>query len=150
MNVVEPLNANYTENKKHKREVCRYWLQSRCLKGSDCEFIHTVDHSKMPICPLGDSCANIAECTFQHLSSDRPLCANYQLGFCSFGRRCRHRHQEQGPEALKPVSVYFTDEYASIKYSEAMRKTNSYKKSKCEYFATNGWCPYFDMCNFTH
>jgi len=150
MNVVEPLNANFTQNKKHKREVCRYWLQSRCLKGSDCEFIHTIEPSKMPICPLGDSCSNITDCAFQHLSPDRPLCANYQLGFCSFGRRCRHRHLEMGPGDLKSVSVYFTPEYAGLEYATRMARTNTYKKSKCEYFSQNGWCPYFDMCNFTH
>lgn len=150
MDANEPLNVTFTTNKKHKREVCRYWLQSRCLKGSECEFIHTVDHSKMPVCPLGDMCTNMTECGFQHLSPDRPLCANYQVGFCSFGKRCRHRHVQLGPEHLKGTSVYFTTEYAAHEYAETMKKTNNFRRGKCEYFVLNGWCPYFDMCNFTH
>jgi hypothetical protein len=149
--MIEPLNATYTKNKKHKREVCRYWLQSRCLKGNDCEFIHTVDHSKMPVCPMGDSCLNINDCSFQHLSSQRTLCANYQIGFCSFGRRCRHRHEELGPDALKAVSVYFSDSYSAINYAKDTAQANhNFRKAKCEYFSLNGWCPYFDMCNFSH
>lgn len=145
---IEPIRATFSQNKKHKREVCRYWLQSRCLKGAECEFIHTVDHSKMPICPMGDSCLNMNECMFQHLDTQRPLCANYQVGFCSFGKRCRHRHEELGPESLN--NVYFTNEYAALKYADDMKNNRNFRKSKCEYFSLNGWCPYFDMCNFTH
>lgn len=142
-----------TSNRKHKREVCRYWLNSRCAKGQACEFLHVIDYAKMPICPMGDSCGS-TECTFRHLSEYRPLCANYQLGFCSFGRRCAHRHEQKPASALPQVSDYWTSLYAAIERSEAMLRTpetrNTFRKKTCEYFQSNGWCPYFDMCNFKH
>ena len=140
--------ATFTKNKKHKREVCLYWLQSRCLKGFSCEFLHTVDYSKMPPCPMGEHCLSKEDCPYNHIET-RALCANYQVGFCSLGKRCRHAHVQMGPEALQEVSPYWTNEYAALAYAKD-NKNKHFRKTKCEYFVANGWCPYFDMCNFSH
>jgi hypothetical protein len=151
MEPIEQKLATFSSNKKHKREVCRYWLQSRCIKGSNCEFIHTVDYTKMPTCAMGDHCPIKNDCPYEHLKEDRMLCANYQLGFCSFGKRCRHQHLMLGPESLKDISPYWTSEYAAIEYASESKKANKhFRKTKCDYFMANGWCPYFDMCNFEH
>jgi hypothetical protein len=99
---------------------------------------------------MGEHCSSKNECPFNHIET-RAVCANYQLGFCSLGKRCRHAHISAGPEALQEISPYWTNEYVAIKYSEDMKSKNkNFRKTKCEYFVANGWCPYYDMCNFSH
>ena len=144
---------NVSENPKHKREVCHYWLKHKCIKGQSCEFLHMIDYDKMPYCTLGDSCPSklygLTNCMYKHLDSNRPLCANYQIGFCSFGRRCKHLHkliQGMPPE----VSAYWTPEYAALTYLQGSKSLVGFRKKPCEYFSLNKWCPYFDMCNFSH
>jgi len=158
----EPSNSLYSrissnelettaKDSKHKREVCKYWLHSKCMKGRDCEFLHVLDYSKMPVCPMGDTCTAGSACLFRHLDPERPECANYQLGFCSFGRRCPHRHVVRSSEELPEISPYWTSQYSAIKRNEQLSKqSNTFRKKECEYFSKNGWCPYFDMCNFSH
>ena len=136
--------ATESLNRKHKREVCRYWLQSKCLKGQACEFLHSIDYSKMPMCTRGDACQE-KDCQFKHGAESRSVCANYQLGFCSFGLRCNHLHVT-GAE-LPDVSPYWTPEYAAL--SRPSTGPN-FRKRPCDYYTQNGWCPYFDMCNFAH
>jgi len=135
---------------KHKKLVCRYWLNSRCTKGNLCEFLHALDLDRMPECQRGQDCAN-ADCSYKHSLIKQRVCANYQLGFCSFGSRCAHAHVEStgGPPS---ISAYWTingvpnKDYAGLVPVES----NNYRRKKCEYFETNKWCPYFDMCNFVH
>jgi len=150
--------ATFTTNKKHKREVCRYWLSSRCAKGSECEFLHTLDYEKMPVCSLGDACPDKSSCNYKHMDEHRPVCSNYQIGFCSFGRRCPHRHVELEAHELKDLSVYWP-RVEKEEYSAALRllpkgpkgcSKGSFRTKPCEYFLKNKWCPYFDMCNFMH
>lgn len=161
----QPQLATATTNPKFKREVCRYWLQSRCLKGQSCEFLHAIDHSKMPMCPRGDACEDQDACGFKHPDDSRPICGNYQLGFCSFGRRCAHRHVQLPASELPFVSPYWHRvdpesgalvpggpvAYSALQRASLMARTdNNFRRKPCEYFAINGWCPYFDMCNFKH
>ena len=139
----------FAENKKHKREVCRYWLRGRCMKDTSCEFLHALDYSKMPMCAAGDSCAQRDTCQFKHPDTERPVCANYQVGFCSFGNRCAYKHvQVDGPPP--EVSPYWTASYEAVSRTAQMTGRPNWRSLRCEYFATNGWCPYFDMCNFAH
>ena len=28
------------------------------------------------------------------------------------------------------------------------KQNKTFRKKPCEYYVANGWCPYFDMCNF--
>lgn len=144
-----PALETAARNPKHKKEVCRYWLNSKCMKGSQCEFLHALDHGKMPMCTAGDLCASQA-CTFKHPDPNRPICANYQVGFCSFGRRCTHRHVAVAgpPPAINPY--YKPTEYAANVRAAHLTKDKTFRRKPCEYFQTNGWCPYFDMCNFKH
>lgn len=148
---VPPLETHAT-NKKHKREVCRYWLHAKCLKGAECEFLHSMDYSKMPICPMGDACTAGSSCFFRHMDPSRDVCANYELGFCSFGRRCPHKHVQKGPEEVPEVSSYFDLENypATVRAERLSRENKTFRKKVCEYYEKNGWCPYFDMCNFSH
>lgn len=141
--------ATQAANAKHKREVCRYWLQSRCQKGQSCEFLHAFNYDKMPMCALGDDCTTEG-CPYKHPAAARPVCANYELGFCFMGRRCQHKHVVKGPEQLPAVSTYWTPEYAAEGRAEILKFCSTFRKRPCSYFEANSWCPYFDMCNFVH
>ena len=132
-----------------KKEVCRYWLDSRCLKGQQCEFLHALDDDRMPVCVLGDQCDN-SDCKFKHPDPNRQECANYQLGFCSFGRRCQHKHVERRPYELPILSAYWNESYLATKRIADLKSSKTFRKKPCDYFIANKWCPYFDMCNFSH
>ena len=140
--------AHAKSNPKHKREVCRYWLNSRCQKGFECEFLHTLDLDKMPVCPRGLECY-IEDCNFKHPTEAKRVCANYQMGFCSFGNRCAHSHVQ---ETTAPhISPYWTQDDVNKNYAGLVPSSDkNWRKKKCDYFVANGWCPYFDMCNFVH
>ena len=140
--------ANQGKHKKHKREVCRYWLESRCQKGLECEFLHQLDDSKMPSCPRGSLCDRnpaiqgiFEPCPFRH-DLKKSRCVNYDAGFCSFGLRCPHEHVlSEGPPPV--MSSYF--------FELPERPVNqNFRKAPCSYWTANQWCPYFDMCNFAH
>jgi len=133
-------------NPKHKREVCRYWMKNLCTKGSSCEFLHMWDQNRMPKC-LQPNCTD-KQCPFTHTVKEN-VCANYMNGFCSFGNNCPHQHVPlDGPPP--DVAALWTTEDASIEYAEKMRNAKTFRKKPCSYWITNGWCPYFEMCNFTH
>lgn len=150
--VLAPALATQSTNRKHKREVCRYWLQSRCQKGLACEFLHKLDDSRMPSCPKGSSCDRIPgssssssyvfePCPFKH-DAKKSRCVNYDAGFCSFGLRCPHEHvvSTEGPPLVSGLFFELPE-----------RPVNAnYRKAVCSYWSSNQWCPYFDMCNFLH
>jgi hypothetical protein len=132
--------------RNHKKEVCRYWLKSACQKGLQCEFLHEIDYQKMPMCSSGDYCIN-PECFMTHPDPTRPICSNYQIGFCSFGKRCLHRHVHSN--VLPQISPYWTLEDGTSTYAQRKEGLH-FRKKVCDYFLNNKWCPYFDMCNFKH
>jgi hypothetical protein len=87
-------------------------------------------------------------CFFKH-ESKKTVCSNYENGFCSFGNTCPHEHiQKAGPPPL--VAPFFTLNEPSLVYISEMQKNENYKKKVCSYWQRNNWCPYFEMCNFTH
>jgi hypothetical protein len=136
-----PVLETFAANPKHKREVCRYWINGLCRKES-CEFLHVLDNTRMSVCPFGDHCRT-PNCMFKHVQKEN-VCLNYQQGFCSLGRQCPHRHiHMQGPPP--EVASYFLDSY--VPYTKADR---FFRTKACSYFHSNGWCPYFDMCAFRH
>lgn len=132
-----------------KTEVCRYWLNNSCRKGEQCEFLHSLNYAKMPYCSDGDFCNN-EKCVFKHRPlENRTVCANYQLGFCSFGRRCTHIHV---PGTVAPeISPYWKKPDTNSLYAALLFNGGPmFRKKKCDYYSSNKWCPYFDMCNFDH
>jgi len=132
-----------------QKEVCRYWLRNMCRKGDECQFLHALDHEKMPLCAAGDFCSNI-ECQFKHRPTEgRSVCANYQLGFCYFGRRCPHLHVVK--TVAPQISEYWKMPDSQSLYAALLHSGGPlFRKKECDYFKTNRWCPYFDMCNFSH
>lgn len=146
----ETKRANTTQNPKHKRQVCRYWMESKCQKGDLCEFLHAFDHDKMPTCPQGSRCERqfvsfgstpMEPCPFTHPIKDS-RCSNQDAGFCSLGNRCPHEHVYQ-PGPPPEISLYFFEQTPRVVKS-------TFRKAPCSQFQANNWCPYFEMCNFQH
>ena len=94
-----PPPASY--NSRRHKVVCKHWLRGLCKKGDDCDFLHKLDHDRMPDCwyftQFGE-CGN-KECLFQHVRPDEKTdeCPWYARGFCKHGPRCRHRHTQKKP-----------------------------------------------------
>ena len=134
----------------HKREVCRYWLNNCCKKGDTCEFLHSFEQDKMPICRKGVACGD-PSCFLTHSSKEeKPLCPNFAAGFCSFGYSCQWRHDVvEGPPP--PVAIQFlANDPAKVWIAERRASQRSFRTAPCPYFHNDGWCPYFLSCAFSH
>ena len=144
--------ATVGDSRTDKRVVCRYWLEGRCLKEQECRFLHVLDHDKMPECKFGSKCSNPA-CIFKHIrDEEKEECPNYRLGFCAFGVSCRFRHVRRAATDLPPVAECWTTEYLASAYNKRKFEENvsNWRVKECPDFARQGWCPYFDVCNFAH
>ena len=95
----EPQPRDY--NSRRHKVVCKYWLKDLCKRGDDCDFLHKLDHSRMPEChmfvTMGE--CNNKDCILQHISPEQKTtdCPWYARGFCKHGPRCRHRHTRKEP-----------------------------------------------------
>jgi hypothetical protein len=135
--------------KIHKRVVCRYWLNNNCSKHDACEFLHEFNPDRMPDCRKGAACKD-PSCFFQHPKKEsKPLCPNYEAGFCSFGYSCGFRHEYK--EALPDISEMFlaSEPFKEWNYTRA-KENSSFRSAECPYYKTDGWCPYFLACAFSH
>lgn len=132
----------------HKREVCRFWINNTCVKGSNCEFLHEFKHESMPMCRKGGSCVD-PSCPFKHDQTDRPRCPNYDAGFCSFGSGCQYQHIKQ--EIAPEIAQQFFDDDPLLTYLKNRKKEQpTFRSRPCEYYKADGWCPYFSICAFKH
>mmetsp|Transcript_10166 Transcript_10166/g.10044 ORF Transcript_10166/g.10044 Transcript_10166/m.10044 type:complete len:144 (+) Transcript_10166:1-432(+) len=90
-----PIPNHINESKKHT-VVCTHWLRNLCKKGENCEFLHTRDLSKMPICKYYQQ-GNCKNENCQYLHRDPRIkttdCPYYERGFCKNGRNCRNAHK---------------------------------------------------------
>lgn len=76
--------------------VCKHYLRGLCKKQDMCDYLHSVDHSRMPECfffSKHGECRS-EDCVYRHVDGDgrRNECAYYARGFCRHGPRCRHQH----------------------------------------------------------
>ena len=99
--VSEPPPANVKPDPRRHRVVCKHWLRGLCKKGDSCDFLHRLDHDRMPECwyfsNFGE-CGN-KECIFLHIRPDEKTldCSWFARGFCKHGQRCRLRHTRKKP-----------------------------------------------------
>ena len=100
---VEPAVAppNVRVDPRRNRIVCRHWLRGLCKKGDACDFLHKLDHDRMPECRYFSQygeCGN-KECVFLHIRPEEKQtdCPWFARGFCKHGQRCRHRHTRKKP-----------------------------------------------------
>ena len=97
----EVVPANTRPDPRRHKVVCKHWLRGLCKKGDSCDFLHRLDHNRMPECwyfsNFGE-CPN-KECIFLHLRPEDKTteCPWYARGFCKHGQRCRHRHTRKKP-----------------------------------------------------
>jgi hypothetical protein len=96
----DPVPANVRPDPRRHRVVCKHWLRGLCKKGDNCDFLHRLDHERMPECwyfsNFGE-CGN-KECIFLHVRPEKTTeCPWYARGFCKHGQRCRNRHTRKKP-----------------------------------------------------
>jgi hypothetical protein len=72
--------------------VCKYWLENRCKKGENCEYLHENIPDKLPECPMGMACIKIKDCPFKHTPRLIKECQFYSSGYCKDGRNCKLAH----------------------------------------------------------
>lgn len=76
--------------------VCKHYLRGLCKKQDLCDYLHSVDSSRMPECfffsKYGE-CSN-QECPYRHVDQEKKKneCPYYARGFCRHGPKCRNRH----------------------------------------------------------
>jgi hypothetical protein len=135
--------------KIHKKEVCRFWLKNACSKGDACEWLHVHDPEAMPPCTYDPNCTREG-CMYKHgVKVLKNPCANYQAGFCSFGNMCKDSHTFS--EVLPDISpLFLLNDPCKAVVEERLKSQKSFRKAPCPYFKSDGWCPYFYACAFSH
>jgi hypothetical protein len=100
-----------------KQVVCRFWMQGKCAKDDECEFLHVFDMDKMPECKYGVDCDN-PECPYKHTGRDQ-LCDRYNEGFCPFGPYCKYAHKPE-PASTRPLlaTMFTASSEVAIKQSK--------------------------------
>ncbi|XP_077500766.1 uncharacterized protein LOC144111364 isoform X2 [Amblyomma americanum] len=90
-----------------KRSVCKFYLESKCVKGADCPFSHDVPQPrKADLCKfyLGGYCARGDHCSFMH--QDFP-CKFFHTGAkCYADTACRFSHQPLTDETRRLLHRY--------------------------------------------
>lgn len=67
-------------------QVCKYWLENRCKKGQNCEYVHENIKDKLPECSLGMQCPRVKDCPFKHTLKIIKDCPSYSSGYCKDGK----------------------------------------------------------------
>ncbi|KAH7971191.1 hypothetical protein HPB49_020162 [Dermacentor silvarum] len=90
-----------------KRSICKFYLDSKCVKGADCPFSHDVPQPrKADLCKfyLGGYCARGEHCSFMH--QDFP-CKFFHTGAkCYADTACRFSHQPLTDETRRLLHRY--------------------------------------------
>ena len=83
--------------------ICREFLKSgNCPQGSHCDLSHTPSYERVPACThfVRGNCSK-ADCRYAHVRVDpgADVCRAFtELGFCSKGTSCTHRHVFECPD----------------------------------------------------
>jgi cleavage and polyadenylation specificity factor subunit 4 len=140
---------------KHRSVVCTHWLSGLCQRGSDCDFLHKLEMSKMSQCKHGNNC-KVKNCLLLHQDdSARPECIFYKQGFCFHGPTCKNRHIKSTPDLCPTIANFKALEESNLAAPlSKKRKTQApnayYKISLCKHWLKNGVCPFGDECHFSH
>jgi len=72
--------------------VCTFWLVGLCFLGSDCNYLHRLDISRMPACKYGKDC-KVKNCLLKHVDEvEKAECPYFKQGFCMRGPFCKNRY----------------------------------------------------------
>ena len=84
----EKVTIDFRQNKSKLvgGTVCKYWLENRCKKGENCEYLHEMIKEKLPECPHGITCTKQGiDCPFKHTPRTTKECQYYAHGNCKEG-----------------------------------------------------------------
>lgn len=74
--------------------VCKYWLENRCKKGENCEYLHENIKEKLPECQHGMNCTRqYFDCPYKHTRRIIKECVFYYNGYCKEGKNCKSSHK---------------------------------------------------------
>ena len=51
--------------------VCKYWMEGRCARDVECEFMHEYDEDSVPLCQFGRACNRLKKCKFKHIDPEK-------------------------------------------------------------------------------
>ncbi|CEL98369.1 unnamed protein product [Vitrella brassicaformis CCMP3155] len=124
----------------YKTKLCRFHLESRCLRGENCTFAHNAvelrappDLSRTKICGLwAKGRCNDPSCKFAHGHQElkspaacykTSLCFLWQKGMCNAGERCRYAH---GVEELRTIKLADMVQSGQLREEDLQQLTPSY------------------------
>lgn len=140
--------------KKKKSVVCTYFLANRCMKGNECEFLHTWDKDRMPVCRFGTNCERRDICPYRHVDQEevQEECEDYNLGFCKHGPACLKLHIPRLPEELpSPEEILSIVLAKDIEKCQKRELKKSLRKTKlCKKFMQDENACEFDPCSYAH
>jgi len=91
---------------KRKQLVCVHWMRSNCARGKDCDFLHSYDAKKVPICRYyqkDGACPKEKDCIYAHPKAEDGVfmgvnakkteqCPYFERGFCKMREQCQFSH----------------------------------------------------------
>lgn len=97
---LEQMNAPIEDSRRFRPKalsgtVCKYWLENKCKKGDNCEYIHEYIKDKLPECPslqMNGKCLRGTDCPFKHSEKQIRECHFYMNGYCKDGINCKLAH----------------------------------------------------------
>ena len=84
----------HVDEQKRKKLVCVHWIKQRCTRGETCDYLHSYDADKLPICRYftqNGSCHKELECVYRHPKPTDALTAvggNKKAERCPYYERC--------------------------------------------------------------
>ncbi|KAF2870075.1 hypothetical protein BDV95DRAFT_608100 [Massariosphaeria phaeospora] len=121
--------------------------------------LDVAEPSIKPVVPVPAATPTQSVATTQAASS-RPLCTFFQRGACTFGDKCRYRHELAGPMLstgpVRPQSKRGQSSKNSSPYArpypqpQQLASTATKSKRPCRFFGSVGGCRKGDDCPFVH
>ena len=84
----------HVDEQKRKKLVCVHWIKQRCTRGETCDYLHSYDADKLPICRYftqNGSCHKEPECVYRHPKATDAVTAvggNKKAERCPYYERC--------------------------------------------------------------
>jgi cleavage and polyadenylation specificity factor subunit 4 len=154
-----PFDRSIKIKPKVKTVVCKHWLLGLCQNGSNCEWLHRLNRSKMSECKHGKLC-KIKNCHLKHIDEQDVLeCIFFKQGFCYNGPNCVRRHIKRLPDEC-PKEASF-EQAVSVgagvqnplfnKKIKSSQRNENYKSSLCaNWLSDTTSCQYLDGCHYAH
>ncbi len=113
------------ENEKKPKQICQYYINGACSRGSSCGFSHEVEQVKKDeVCKyfITGACTKGEECLFSHDMSSFPCKFFHALGCCVNGDNCKFSHQRLSESEI--FSFIMQNEDFLVHLYKTMGRTN--------------------------